>query len=104
MYDPLQVDGKGRTNLVRMKKNGLSPIDYNGDEVHAIHHFDQKHKGPWIIVPDRFHRKNSKLLHSKPQPIEGVNHNVFRKEKRKFWREEGNKIEQELKNTGCKYE
>ena len=84
MYDPYHVDAEGIMNIDKML-NGNFPIGYDGVRITIIHHFDQKHKGAWVVLPDRFHRKNHGVLHSKPNPIDGVNRSAYGKERNEFW-------------------
>jgi len=99
LYDPNFVRKDGLTNLEAMKLEGWAPIGYDGKTVNVIHHFEQKHDGAWVVISQTFHRQNTKLLHSTPQPTSGVNHGKYGTQRIQFWKSEAADIIAELNGT-----
>lgn len=80
LYEPT------KENIERTAK-GLPPIDAQNDTL-VIHHFDQRHYGDWVILPNNFHCFYDEELHSKHSVPDGVNRKIFNKERRVYWKYE----------------
>ncbi|OCG35162.1 hypothetical protein A9G29_02420 [Gilliamella sp. Fer2-1] len=85
LFDPMQLDQQGRTNIQRMKK-GYAPIGTDGKPIN-LHHMTQKQDGPIAEVSQSFHKKNSKVIHVNPNTIpSGIDRNKFNKWRSGYWR------------------
>ena len=84
-FDPYAVDGKGRTNIQRMKE-GKAPIGYDGKSV-ELHHLDQTNDGPLAEMEFSDHRPYYSALHSNtgqsPSLINRSQAGTFR---RSYWK------------------
>lgn len=79
------VDSKGRTNVQRVSKWGLAPIDENGVS-YDLHHVGQKADSPLAILTwDEHHSKgNYSILHYAEEG-KGVADDVWKQQKNEFW-------------------
>ena len=85
------VDNKGRTNVERVSKWGLAPIDSSGKS-YDLHHIGQKADSPLAILTwDEHHSKdNFKILHYAEEGKD-VADEVWAQQKHEFWTEILNK-------------
>ena len=89
LIDPTAVDGRGRTNLQRMKK-GLAPLGPDGKSIN-LHHMTQKQDGAIAEMTQTFHKKNSSVIHINPSSIpSGINRNTFNKWRSDYWKDRAN--------------
>ncbi|MBN9286976.1 MAG: hypothetical protein BGO43_11365 [Gammaproteobacteria bacterium 39-13] len=82
----------GLINLNRMRY-GKAPFDKKGKKVIVIHHFDQTHEGPWVILSEAFHQMYDTDLHSNITLIKGVRRNRFNHERAAYWKSEADRLE-----------
>jgi len=89
LINPKLVDGRGRTNLERMKK-GLAPLGPDGKSIN-LHHMTQRHNGAIAEMTQTFHQKNSKVIHINPNSVpSGINRAVFNKWRSAYWKSRAN--------------
>lgn len=89
LYDVHDIDKYGLTNLQRMLK-GLAPVASNGTDHVVIHHFDQTHNGEWVVLLNSFHEEHDLSLHSQVKVRNGVNRQMFAKERMAYWQHVAN--------------
>lgn len=79
------VDSQGRTNVQRVSKWGLAPIDKDGMS-YELHHVGQKADSPLAILSKNEHRSkdNYSILHYTEEG-KNVTDDVWRKQKKEFW-------------------
>jgi len=67
LFDPLQRDYQGRTNIERMLEN-LSPLsrDYRPID---LHHVGQRNEGPYLEIFQRAHQGRTRDLHTNPRSV-----------------------------------
>lgn len=86
------VDSKGRTNVERVSKWGLAPID-SSRKSYDLHHIGQKADSPLAILTwDEHHSKdNFKILHYAEEGKD-VADEIWAQQKHEFWTEILNKV------------
>lgn len=87
LYDLDSLDPFGRSNRQRMQL-GYAPMSRAGRVLVVLHHFDQRHDGPWVVLEDSFHKAHHKELHSDVVLIHGVKRSQFGRERQAFWKYE----------------
>lgn len=81
------IDSKGRTNVERVSKWGLAPIDSNGKSF-ELHHVGQKADSPLAMLTWEEHHSsdNYSVLHYAEEG-KGVADDVWNQQRKEFWEE-----------------
>lgn len=84
LFDPSQIDARGRTKLQRMKQ-GLAPVGYDGKSVN-LHHIDQTNASDILeISATQHHADYSKLHTNTGQSASLINRSDFSKWRSRYW-------------------
>ena len=84
LFDPSQIDARGRTKLQRMKQ-GLAPVGYDGKSVN-LHHIDQTNASDILeISATQYHADYSKLHTNTGQSASLINRSDFSKWRSRYW-------------------
>lgn len=84
------IDENGISNTAKLEQ-GLRPTLKDGDKA-VLHHLDQTHHSDLVVLPEKFHNKHYKLLHSDVQTSDPVIRNKFDQERQAWWICEGARI------------
>ena len=81
------VDGRGRTNVERVSRWGVAPIDEMGRS-YELHHIGQKANSPLAILTwDEHHSKDNFLILHYQEEGKNVAADIWEDQKREFWKE-----------------
>ena len=102
LIDPDFVDGKGRTNIARMKQ-GLAPIGPDGHSIN-LHHVSQSQNGPIAELTRTYHSRNHGSLHRLCSVgcESQIDREAFAAWRRSYWRSRGAEMAARLASSGGK--